>query len=132
MTFPIEPTKFDENPYRPEWYDSDFMYSQDGIKEFPDHHCKGTFLISLPFVNTFRNAIDVGCRDGEYSRYLQKYFSHVYYFDPRARKYFPFNVDLSKVTHFTCALGAEDGKIEMSGGTHKVVPGKMVDYNTSS
>ena len=125
MAFPIEPTKFKENPYQSEWFDLDFMHSQDGVKEFPTHHCKETFYISLPFVKRFGNAIDIGCRDGEYARYLQKYFSHVYCFDPRFRKFFPFNVDLSKVTHFTCALGDEDCKIEMSGGTHKYVEGRM-------
>ena len=128
MTYPIEPTEFSENPYQEEWFERDFLYSQDGIKEYPRHHCKDTFLISLPFVRSFRNAVDIGCRDGEYARYLQKHFQHVDCFDPRYRKFFPFNVDLSKVSHFACALGDQDETIEMSGGTHKVVEGKMTSF----
>jgi len=128
MTYPITPSTFSDNPYDPEWYERDFIYSQDGVKEYPKHHCKGTFLVSLPFVRSFHNAVDIGCRDGEYSRYLQKHFEHVYCFDPRFRKFFPFNVDLAKVTHFTCALGDKDETIEMSGGTHKLVEGKMTSF----
>lgn len=125
MPFPLEPTVFEENPYEPEWFHRDFIHSQDGVKEYPNHHCKGTFYVSLPFVRSFRNAIDVGCRDGEYSRYLQHYFDHTYALDPRKRKFFPFNVDMNKVTHFTCALGDKDETIQMYGGTHDASHGKM-------
>lgn len=94
------------------------MHTQDGIREFPDHHCKQTFVRSLPFIRSSGNAIDVGCRDGEYSRFLQQHFAHVFAFDPRKRALFPFNVDLQKVTHFACALGDRREAIEMFGGTH--------------
>jgi len=70
MTYPITPTAFDKCFYRPEWYDIDFFYSPDGIKEFPEHHCKLSWLASLPYIKEKRNAIDIGCRDGEYTRYL--------------------------------------------------------------
>ena len=123
-SYPIAPTRFSENPYDPTWFAKDFMHTQDGIQEFPKHHCKGTFYTSLPFVKRFGNAIDVGCRDGEYARYLQHHFPHTYCFDARLRKFFPYNVDLKKVTHFTCALGDEPGKIEMYGGTHNPKQGK--------
>ncbi|AFU87970.1 methyltransferase [Caulobacter phage CcrColossus] len=118
MTYPIAPTAFPENPFNPAWVARDFFYSQDGIGEHPEHACKRTFEKSAPFISGVRNAIDIGCRDGEYSRYLQTRFTHVYGFDPRRREYLPFNVDLGRMTHFLCALGDEPGTIKMSGGTH--------------
>lgn len=105
MTYPITPTEFDKCFYQPEWYDSDFFYSPDGIKEFPDHHCKLSWLASLPYIKEKRNAIDIGCRDGEYTRYLMNNFKHTYCFDPRTRRYFPYNVDITKVTHWGVPLG---------------------------
>ena len=122
---PLLPTRFEHNPYQPEWYERDFFHSPDGVREFPEHHCKQTFVVSLPYVRRFRNAVDIGCRDGEYSRYLQHYFSHTYGFDPRAMQNFCFNVDLGKVTHYTCALGDAQGIIQMSGGTHRQMKGRM-------
>lgn len=123
MNYLIPPTVFKENPYQEEWYERDFFHSPDGIKEFPRHHCKRTYLVSEPFIRGRRNAIDVGCRDGEYTRYLHKAFEHTYAFDPQRRKNFPFNVDLSKVTHFNCALGDEEGHIDMYGSTHSPIEG---------
>lgn len=118
MKVPIKPTRFDSNPYEPEWFDRDFIHSQDGVREWPDHHCKRTYLISKPFITRYRNAIDIGCRDGEYTRYLQHDFSHTYCFDPRRRAFFALNVPLDRATHFTCALGDQTGDIVMYGGTH--------------
>lgn len=114
----IPQTQFDANPYDPSWFDRDFIHSPDGVREWPQHHCKQTFNVSLPFIGERRVAVDIGCRDGEYSRYLQHHFQHLVAFDPRARKLFPFNVDLRKVTHYQCALGDEPGEITMYGGTH--------------
>ena len=124
MSYPIQPTVFNENPYQAEWFATDFMHTQDGIKEFPKHHCKMTYLKSMPYVKSFNNAIDAGCRDGEYSRYLQDKFAHVFGFDARRRALFPYNVDLNKVTHFTCGLSDIDETIEMFGGTHDSSRGK--------
>lgn len=124
MAFPVKWTEFDSNPYQPEWHLTDFMHTQDGIGDFPKHHCKMTFVKSVPFIKNRGIAIDVGCRDGEYSRYLQQEFEHVYAFDARRRKLFPYNVDLSKVTHFTCGLGDQVEVIEMFGGTHDKTRGK--------
>lgn len=114
--YPVTPTTFTENPYNWEWYDRDFFHSPDGTQEFPDHHCKKTWVASLPFVSNTRNAIDVGCRDGEYTRYLHKDFNHVFCFDYRRRKLFHKNVDLNKITHFKCAIGEEHKIIKVSGG----------------
>jgi hypothetical protein len=116
MKIPFPKTTFPQNPYQQAWFERDFFHSPDGIDEFPQHHCKQTFNISVPFVKKFRNAVDVGCRDGEYARYLQHYFAHTYCFDPRAMMNFCYNVDLAKVTHFSCAIGDEPGVIQMAGG----------------
>lgn len=115
MTYPLPPTTFTENIYQWDWYDTDFFYSPDGIRTHPDHHCKRTWIASVPFIRYKRNAVDVGCRDGEYTRYLHKDFEHVFCFDYRNRKHFNKNVDLKKITHFKCALGEEHKIIKVSG-----------------
>ena len=112
------PTKWSENPYVPEWAAADYLYSADGIGEFPNHACKLTYLLSKPFIKNFRTALDIGCRVGEFSRYLHLDFEHVYAFDPVLSAKFAFNVDLRKVTHYHCALGDETGEIRMFDGTH--------------
>lgn len=114
----MAPTKFADNPYRAEWAERDYLYMRQSAQEMPKHPCKRTYLLSKPFIRHFRNAVDVGCCVGEFSRYLQLDFEHVYAFDPRLWPNFRFNVDLGKVTHFRCALGESVGKIEMFGGGH--------------
>ncbi len=120
----LPPTEFRDNPYCDEWYDMDLIFSPDGDKLHPQHHCKLAWLASQPFIKSFRNAVDAGCRDGEFSRFLQKHFAHTYSFDPRECYRFSFNVDLTKVTHFTCALGDENTEIHMTEGSHVQVPGR--------
>jgi FkbM family methyltransferase len=112
------PTQWPDNPYRPEWAERDYMYSADGTGEFPNHACKLSYQLSKPFIRSFRNALDVGCRVGEFTRYLQLDFQHVYAFDPNLSKKFMYNVDLKKVTHFHCALGNERGETRMYDGAH--------------
>jgi FkbM family methyltransferase len=62
---------------------------------------------ALEYVHDRINAVDVGCRDGEFTRYLSWSFDHVHAFDYRRRIYFAMNIDITKnkVTHYTCALG---------------------------
>ena len=124
MTYPLLPTSFVENIYQWDWYDSDFFYSQDGTTNHPNHHCKKTWISSLPYITRKRNAVDIGCRDGEYTRYLHKEFNHVFCFDYRKRRLFSNNVDLKKVTHFTCALGDEH-KIIKASGAGSITAGKI-------
>ena len=116
MRHPVGPTEFKENMFDSAWYDNDFFFSPDGVGEFPEHHCKITWEESVPFIKNKRNAVDIGCRDGEYTRYLCRDFQHVFCFDYRRRKLFHKNVDLDKITHFKCALGEENKIIEVSGG----------------
>lgn len=117
------PTEWPDNPYQEEWAERDFLFSPDGNKEYPKHACKLTYLLSKPFIKHFRTALDVGCRVGEFTRYLHRDFGHVFAFDPNLWPDFRCNVDLRKVTHFRCALGDEIGEIQMFGGTHSDRPG---------
>ncbi len=112
------PTQWIDNPYQADWAARDFLYSPDGTKEYPKHSCKLTYNLSKPFIKNFRNALDVGCRVGEFTRYLHLDFDHVNAFDPNLWSDFRFNVDLTTVTHYNCALGDEQGEIMMFGGGH--------------
>jgi len=116
MKYPIEKTKFDSSPYDQSWYERDYFISKDGVGEFPLHHCKTTYQESVPYITQTRNAVDIGCRDGEFTRYLQHNFDHVFCFDYRRRKLFHNNVNLSKVTHFKCGLAEANKKEYVSGG----------------
>jgi FkbM family methyltransferase len=113
--YPVNPSIFSDNPFQWSWYETDYLFTPDGTREMPNHHCKQTWTASLPFITRKRNAVDIGCRDGEYTRYLHKDFNHVYCFDYRRRKLFHKNVDLKKITHFKCALGDKNKVIKVSG-----------------
>lgn len=121
-----EATSWPDNPYEPEWAERDFLYSPDGNREYPKHACKLTYQQARPFIRNFRNALDVGCRVGEFTRYLHLDFKHVYAFDPNLWPDFRRNVDLSRVTHFNCAIGDEPGETVMYGGTHSQREGAKV------
>jgi FkbM family methyltransferase len=127
------PTVWGDNPYEPEWAGRDFLYSPDGHREYPMHPCKLSYQLSKPFIKNFRNALDIGCRVGEYTRYLHLDFQHVYAFDPNLWPDFRKNVDLSRVTHFNCAIGDEPGDTVMFGGGHREMEGtrnKLVPVRT--
>jgi FkbM family methyltransferase len=113
------PTPWKDNPYEHEWAKRDYLHVPGSVGEHPGHYCKLTYQLSKPFIRNFRNAVDIGCRVGEFTRYLHLDFEHVFAFDARLWRDFRFNVDLRKVTHFTCALGDEVGEIEMFGGGHR-------------
>jgi len=113
----IKPVKIPKGLYNPKWYHTDFLHSPDGIKEFPNHHCKLTWVESKPFVKSFRNAVDVGARDGEYARYLQHHFNHTYCFEFKDRtKRVKYNVDVNKVSYYITALGEIDETVVAKGG----------------
>lgn len=127
---PIAPTQWKDNPFEQSWVERDFMHAPDGAREYPNHSCKLTYNLSKPYIKNFRNAVDVGCRAGEFARYLHLDFAHVYGFDPNLWVTFAYNVDLSRVTHYNCALGDREETITMYGGTHTyreeaVTKGKM-------
>jgi FkbM family methyltransferase len=112
------PTKWADNPYQPGWSETDYLYSAEGPGEFPNHACKLTYLLSKPFIRNFRTALDIGCRLGEFTRYLHLDFGHVHAFDAILCPRFRFNVDLRNVTHYHCAVGDERGTIRMYDGAH--------------
>jgi hypothetical protein len=68
-----------------------------------------TWMAAEPFCQGLKSgiAINVACRDGEFTRYLMPKFPHVYCFDLRRMQRFADYVEFSKVTHFTCAIGDE-------------------------
>ena len=78
MKFLLKPTEFDpaRGEYKSEWFETDYLFTPDGNKNWPNHHCKSTFQTSFPFISKMRNALDIGCRVGEYTRYLQHHFEH--------------------------------------------------------
>lgn len=100
---------------------SDKFYSYVKNKKFilEDHGDQNSRKLcvaeAMRYVNHTQNAIDVGCRDGEYTRYLTRHFSRCYAFDYRYRPHFLLNVDNKKVTHFECALGEQPGTTKASG-----------------
>ena len=77
------------------------------------HNC--LYHEAIKYVDNKINAIDVGCRDGEFTRYLTWGFNHVYCYDYRRRVQFPMNIDLSKITHYSCAVGKKLSKEHASG-----------------
>lgn len=121
-TWPVEPrvwlSTYDKNK------DFDYLYSKKHQGIIADHHCKLSWELSKPFIKNTRNAIDIGCRDGEYSHYLFPHFSHVYCFDYRESVFFPRNVPNENVTWFISGLGSHQETLIAGGG------GQMDNLNT--
>ena len=63
--------------------------------------CLKLYLKSKPFIKKFRNAVDVGCRDGDVAKPLAKDFENVYAFYYRDRGLGRY----TKIHYFQCALG---------------------------
>jgi FkbM family methyltransferase len=101
------------------------VVTPEGVKSDAKHPCRETYALSRPFIRNWRTAVDVGCRMGEFSRYLQRDFERVYAFDASVHRNFPRNLPLDNVTAFECALGDAAGEIEMHGGGHAFVDGGM-------
>ena len=114
----------DGSQYDPKYQHTDIFYTDVKMNkkiQLVDHGPENVYRLlytkALEYVDTKINAVDVGCRDGEFSRYLTWSFDHVYCFDYRKRINFAMNLDVSnnKVTHYTCPLG--DGiKFEYASG----------------
>lgn len=118
MAFPIHAWPLGRNTLDPRWVREDIFDFKSEVRPDPTNHCKATALLAMPFAENSRNAVDVGCRDGEFTRYLQTRFQHVYAFDGRRKKSFERNVHTDHATYFVCALGAVAGDITMYAGTH--------------
>ena len=74
--------------------------------------CLFTYLMAKPFIKSFRNAIDVGCRDGDFSRPMLNDFEKIYAFDYRDR----LNFSSQKLKYYKCALGDNNSRVRASGG----------------
>ena len=83
-----------------------------------NHPCKLLYDMSKPYIKSFDLALDIGCRFGEFTYFSQKDFTHTFCFDPVVYEDFCTNADLSKSTHYKCALGNEFETIKMYGGCH--------------
>lgn len=114
----------DGRKYNPKYKHTDVFYSDVKMNkkiQLIDHGPENVYRLlytkALEYVDTKINAVDVGCRDGEFSRYLTWTFDHVYCFDYRKRINFAMNLDVScnKITHYTCALG-DSIKFEYASG----------------
>jgi FkbM family methyltransferase len=123
--FPADPVSFKSNPCRDEWFEEGRIFTPEGEKPDRKHPCKQVFDLSQPYIKNYRTAVDVGCRMGEFTRYLQHFFDQTFAFDAAVHPLFTSNVKLDGVTAFQCALGDEEGEISMSGGGHAVIEGKM-------
>lgn len=121
------------------------LYFPDGEKILPEHMAAagnieiaggGTYqapklIKALPYVKNFRHAVDVGANVGTWARVLARLFTKVDAFEPieRFRECLALNIheaDRANVTIHDCALGSEEGELEMrvssgsSGWTHAV------------
>ena len=74
--------------------------------------CLFTYLMARPYIKKFRNAVDIGCRDGDFSRPMLNDFEKIYAFDYRDR----LNFSSKKLEYFQYALGDNDSKVRASGG----------------
>ena len=124
--YPIHPCKWGieaRDFYKPELQNTDSFYNhvksqgRQLIDMGSDHEDKKTIQAAIEHTRNFQNAVDVGCRDGLYTRYLMRHFHHCFAFDYRYHQYFAANVDTQslRVTSFRCALGATTGQIRASG-----------------
>jgi FkbM family methyltransferase len=74
--------------------------------------CLKLYNRSKPFIKKFRNAVDVGCRDGDVAKLLAKDFENVYAFDYRDRGLGRY----PKIHYFKCALGDVEKKVKAFAG----------------
>ncbi len=73
---------------------------------------------ALPFVQSFRRAVDVGCHVGLWTFHLAKLFGAVESFEPvaRHRECFAENISAENVTLHDCALGEQDQMVWLHTG----------------
>ncbi len=74
--------------------------------------CLKTYLMAKAHIKKFRVAVDIGCRDGDFSRPMLNDFENIFAFDYRDRLKF----NSSKLCFYNCALGDEELTVRASGG----------------
>lgn len=73
--------------------------------------------MSYKYIQSFRNAIDVGSKFGIWTRKMGQTFNHVYCFEPKTKWniILPKNVRMDNITQFQFGLGAQEEQVEMLG-----------------
>ena len=74
--------------------------------------CLDIYNTSKPFIKNFRTAIDVGCRDGDFTRPMSKDFQNVNSFDYRDR----IKNKANNVKYFKYALGDKETDVKAFNG----------------
>ena len=75
--------------------------------------CLETYRASKPFIKQFRTAVDVGCRDGDFTLPLVEDFNNVHAFDFRKRMKF---INPKKLEFHQVALGDVNEKVKAFAG----------------
>ena len=136
----LRPTPFKlayKRKFHPTYQNTHTFYTSVKMKkgiQMVDHKADNVHHVlykkALDYLKQSINAVDVGCRDGEFTRYLAWSFKHVYCFDYRKRIQFAMNIDLftNQVTHYTCALGETIHTESVSGrGNLRAVKGNQAN-----
>lgn len=74
--------------------------------------CISTYEVAKPYIKNFRNAIDIGCRDGDFTQPLNKDFQNVYCFDYRNRM----KIKGPKIHYYQYALGDVEEDVKAFSG----------------
>lgn len=74
--------------------------------------CIKTYAVVKPHIKNFRNAIDIGCRDGDFTQPLNNDFKNTYCFDYRNRM----KIKGPKIHYYQCALGDINEKVKAFKG----------------
>jgi len=80
--------------------------------------CYEIYKKAKPFIKNFNNAIDVGCRDGDFTKHIIKDFSMCYSYDyrPRGPMYTLLNNNGLKIKYFNVGLSDKAEKVTAWGG----------------
>jgi len=74
--------------------------------------CLAIYNTSKPFIKNFRTAIDVGCRDGDFTRPMSKDFQNINSFDYRNK----IRDKADNVKYFQYALGDQEMDVKAFKG----------------
>jgi|10_taG_2_1085330.scaffolds.fasta_scaffold11915_4 FkbM family methyltransferase len=111
--------------YSPEFEKNNLFYTkiknQKKFIKLVDYGNKNTYKKlyneASKYCDVKNNAIDIGCRYGEFTRYLVRSFKKIYCFDYRKSDLFAMNIDVQNknILHYARALGRDSYKVYASG-----------------
>lgn len=94
--------------------------AQDIIEKMsPGEQCAHTYRVAKPHIESFRCAVDIGSKFGNFSVQLQKEFQKVESFDMRNKMRWRV-LDRDKVKFHQTALGDHTGSIEYYGASTRI------------